>query len=78
MVGTRQIGRMSAGASVVTSATPAANNVNLLVNMIMLNYMAVNNQVSPGNTTAFTNIFPNHGLGNQANLDSFISFGSLV
>jgi len=78
LVGTRQIGRMSAGASVVTSATPAANNVNLLVNMIMLNYMAVNNQVSPGNTTAFTNIFPNHGLGNQANLDSFISFGSLV
>ena len=78
LVGTRQIGRMSAGASVVTSATPAANNVNLLVNMIMLNYMAVNNQVSPGNTNAFTNIFPNHGLGNQANLDSFISFGSLV
>ncbi|MDH3631735.1 MAG: general secretion pathway protein GspF [Gammaproteobacteria bacterium] len=78
LVGTRQIGRMTAGASVVTSATPAANNVNLLVNMVMLNYMALNGQVSPGNTTAFTNIFPNHGLGNQANLDSFISFGSLV
>ncbi|MDH3634315.1 MAG: general secretion pathway protein GspF [Gammaproteobacteria bacterium] len=78
LVGTRQIGRMNAGASVVTSATPAANNVNLLVNMVILNYMAVNGQVSPGNTTAFTNIFPNHGLGNQANLDSFISFGSLV
>jgi len=78
LVGTRQIGRMNAGASVVTSATPAANNVNLLVNMVILNYMAVNNQVSPGDTTAFTNIFPNHGLGNQANLDSFISFGALV
>ena len=78
LVGQRQIGRMNAGASVVTSATPAANNVNLLVNMVILNYMAVNGQVSPGNTTAFTNIFPNHGLGNQANLDSFISFGSLV
>ncbi len=78
LVGTRQIGRMNAGASVVTSATPAANNVNLLVNMVILNYMAVNGQVSPGNTTAFTNIFPNHGLGNQANLDSFISFGSMV
>lgn len=78
LVGTRQIGRMNAGASVVTSATPAANNVNLLVNMVILNYMALNGQVSPGNTGAFTSIFPNHGLGNQANLDSFISFGSLV
>jgi len=78
LVGTRQIGRMNAGASVVTSATPAANNVNLLVNMIMLNYMAANGQVSPGNTTAFTNIFPNHGLGNQTNLDSFIAFGSIT
>lgn len=78
LVGTRQIGRMNAGASVVTSATPAANNVNLLVNMIMLNYMAANGQVSPGNTTAFTDIFPNHGLGNQTNLDSFIAFGSIT
>ena len=74
LVGNRQIGRMDAGASVVTSATPAANNVNLLVNMVMLNYMAANGQVSPGNTTAFTNVFPNHGLGN---LDSYISFGAL-
>ena len=78
LVGQRQIGYMNSGASVVTSATPAANNVNLLVNMVILNYMAVNGQVSPGNTSAFTSIFPNHGLGNQANLDSFISFGSLV
>jgi hypothetical protein len=73
-VSSRQIGRMDAGASVVTSATPAANNVNLLVNMVMLNYMAANGQISSGNTTAFTNVFPNHGLGN---LDSYISFGAL-
>ncbi len=78
LVGTRQIGRMDAGASVVTSATPAANNVNLLVNMVMLNYMALNGQVSPGNTAAFSSIFPNHGLGSQANLDSFISFDSIT
>ena len=74
----RQIGRMSEGASVVTTATPAANNVNLLVNMVMLNYMALNGQVAPGNTGAFTSIFPNHGLGSQTNLNNFISFGSLV
>ncbi len=78
LVGTRQIGRMDAGASVVTSATPAANNVNLLVNMVMLNYMALNGQVSPGNTTAFTNIFPNHGLGSQTSLDSYIAFDSIT
>ncbi len=75
LVGSRQIGHMNAGASVVTSATPAANNVNLLVNMVMLNYMAVNGMVSPGSTTAFTTAFPNHGLGN--NLDNYISFGSI-
>ena len=74
----RQIGRMDRGASVVTSATPMANNVNLLVNMVMLNYMALNGQISPGNTTAYTNIFPNHGLGGQGNLDSFIAFNRIL
>ena len=78
LVGSRQIGRMSDNGSVVTSATPAANNVNLLVNMVMLNYMAVNGQVSPGNTAAFTGIFPNHGLGSQSSLDSFIAFDSII
>ena len=78
LVGSRQIGRMNAGASVVTSATPAANNVNLLVNMVMLNYMAANGQVSPGNTTAFTNTFPNHGLGSPASLNGFIAFDSII
>jgi len=77
LLGSRQIGRMDSGASVVTSATPAANNVNLLVNMVMLNYMAANGQVTPGNTTAFTSAFPNHGLGSAASLDSYISFGAL-
>ncbi len=76
LVGSRQIGRMSAGASVVTTASPAANNVNLLVNMVMLNYMAANGQITPGNTNAFTNIFPNHGLGNS--LNNYISFDSIA
>ena len=72
----RQIGRMSSDASVVTSASPAANNPNLLVNMLLLNYMAVNGDVSPGNTGAFTTLIPNHGLG--SNLDNYISFGALL
>jgi uncharacterized tellurite resistance protein B-like protein len=71
----RQIGRFSNDASVVTSATPAANNPNLLVNMLLLNYMAVNGDVSPSNTSAFTSLFPNHGLG--SNLGNYIAFSTL-
>ena len=71
----RQIGRMSSDASVVTSSSPAANNPNLLVNMLLLNYMAVNGDVSPGNTSAFTTLIPNHGLG--SNLDDYIAFATL-
>jgi len=72
----RQIGRMSSGASVVTSATPAANNVNLLVNMMLLNYMALNGSVTPSDVSAFTAAFPNHGLGN--NIEDYIAFGSIL
>ena len=71
----RQIGRFSADASVVTSATPAANNPNLLVNMLLLNYMAVNGDISPSDTSAFTSLFPNHGLG--SNLGNYIAFSTL-
>ena len=71
----RQIGRFAANASVVTSATPAANNPNLLVNMLLLNYMAVNGDISPADTGAFTGLFPNHGLG--SNLGSYIAFNTL-
>ena len=79
LVGSRQIGYMSSGASVVTSATPAANNPNLLVNMLLLNYMAVN-----GPSTGFIDVisefnflFPNHGLGSDASLASYIAFAPL-
>jgi len=72
----RQIGRMSAAASVVTSATPAANNVNLLVNMLLLNYMALDGSVTPGNMSAFTTAFPNHGLGN--NIEDYVAFGRIL
>ncbi len=71
----RQIGRMSADASVVTSSSPAANNPNLLVNTLLLNYMAVNGDIDPSNTAAFTSLFPAHGLG--GNLSDYIAFGAL-
>ncbi|MFV2090132.1 MAG: hypothetical protein ACC642_05715, partial [Pseudomonadales bacterium] len=40
----QQIGFMRSDGSVETSATPAANNVNLLVQTVLLNYMALHNE----------------------------------
>ena len=65
----QQIGYMSADGSVMRAATPAANNVPLLVNTAILNYMALHNEVN-----LFTQIFPNHGLGNATMLDSLTAF----
>ncbi len=67
----RQIGRFSPDASVVTSSSPAANNVNLLVNTVLLNYMALN-----GDINQFTNVFPNHGLGSA--YDLYAAFDPIV
>jgi hypothetical protein len=63
----RQIGRFSSDASVVTSSSPAANNVNILVNTVLMNYMALNGDI--GN---FTSIFPSHGLG--TNYADYVAF----
>ena len=62
---------MSADGSVQRGATPGANNVNLLVNMVILNYMALHNE-----TGLFDNLYPgwNHGLGNAAMQDSLTAF----
>jgi hypothetical protein len=40
----QQIGYFRSDASVETAATPAANNVNLLVETVLLNYMALHGQ----------------------------------
>ena len=55
------------------SGTPGANNVNLLVHMLLLNYMALN-----GDQGQFATAFPNHGLGDPALLDRFIAFASIA
>jgi hypothetical protein len=60
-----QIGSFSAGGSVVTTSSPAANAVNLLVETVILNYMALHNE--HGN---FPTLFPSHGLGGTALRDS--------
>ncbi len=65
----QQIGYMDAGGSVQRAATPAANNVNLLVNTVLLNYMALH-----GEEGEFANVFLNHGLGNASMRDSLTAF----
>jgi len=73
MADPRQIGRFTSGGSVVTSATPAANNVNLLVNTVIANYMSLN-----GDLAQFATLFPNHGLGNSTAINDLVSFGPLT
>ncbi|KZY63002.1 hypothetical protein A3737_19420 [Oleiphilus sp. HI0065] len=67
-----QIGYMRSDASVETAATPAANNVNLLVQTVLLNYMALH-----GEQGSFGTTFAGHGLGNSTLQDSLIGFSQL-
>jgi len=69
----QQIGYMDAGGSVQRAATPAANNVNLLVNTVLLNYMALHGE--QGN---FGTLFPNNGLGSAASQESLTAFMPIV
>jgi hypothetical protein len=69
----QQLGYMDAGASVQTAATPMAGNVNLLVNSVILNYMALH-----GDEGNFEALFPNHGLGTAAMRDSLTAFEQIV
>ena len=75
----QQIGAMDAGGSVMRGATPMANNVNLLANSVILNYMALHGE--QGN---FEFLFDpinrvnrwSHGLG--SNLDTYTAFEPIV
>jgi hypothetical protein len=69
----RQIGYFSAGGDVQRAGTPGANNVNLLVEMLLLNYMALH-----GEQNLFASRFPTHGLGDATNLDRFTAFEPIV
>jgi hypothetical protein len=66
-----QIGSYTSDGSVNTTSSPAANAVNLLVNTVILNYMALHNQ--QGN---FATTIANNGLG--SNIDSLIAFEPIV
>lgn len=67
-----QIGYMRDDASVETASSPAANNVNLLAQTVILNYMALHGE--QGN---FENVIRGHGLGSVALRDTLIGIAPL-
>jgi hypothetical protein len=68
----QQIGSFSADGSVNNASSPAANNVNLLVHTVALNYLALH-----GEQGRFTDLFGT-SLGNSAMLDSLTVFNPIV
>ncbi|MEL7298084.1 MAG: hypothetical protein AAGJ86_10510, partial [Pseudomonadota bacterium] len=69
----QQIGYFRPDASGETGSSPVANNVNLLVEAVALNYLALHGE--QGN---FETLFPNHGLGNVQLRDSLTAFDPIV
>jgi hypothetical protein len=69
----QQLGAFSADGNVQRAGTPGANNVNLLVETVLLNYMALHGQQGQ-----FTTAFPNHGLGNSTSLDRLTALAPIV
>ena len=69
----QQIGYMRADASVETTSSPSANNVNLLVETVLLNYMALH-----GEQNKFSTLVPGQGLGNTTMLDSLTAFQPII
>ncbi len=69
----RQIGYFRASGDVETASSPAANAVNLLVETVILNYMALH-----GDQANFATLFPTHGLGSVTLRDSLTAFNPIV
>jgi hypothetical protein len=71
----QQLGWMRPDASVDTDSSPAANNVNLNVETLILNYMALHGEQ---NLFAEAGFFPGQGLGSAANRDRLVAFQPLA
>jgi hypothetical protein len=69
----QQIGWFRNDGSIETASTPAANNVNLLVETVILNYMALHGELGQ-----FSARFPGHGLGSAALQESLVAFDPIV
>ena len=73
----QQIGYMRPSGDVETASSPAANNVNQLVQTVILNYMALHGE--QGNfAQLFTSRGLSHGLGSAANLDALTAFQPII
>ena len=64
---------MRSSGDVETASSPAANNVNLLVETVVLNYMALH-----GEQGQFASLFPTTGLGNSNLQDQLTAFEPIV
>lgn len=69
----QQIGYFRASGDVETGSSPAGNNVNLLVETLLLNYMALH-----GEQASFGTVFKGHGLGNSIMQDKLTAFQPIV
>ncbi|MGH8200628.1 MAG: hypothetical protein ACREVO_09740 [Steroidobacteraceae bacterium] len=72
-VANQQIGYFSSDGSVVSTSSPGANSVEQLVEMLVLNYMALQ-----GVEGQFGTLFPQQGLGSPSDQAGLIAFGSIV
>lgn len=68
----RQIGHYRPSGDVETNASRISNNVQLLAESIVLNYMALHDDVG-----RFASALPMHGLGTGAQLDALIGFAPI-
>ncbi len=69
----QQIGWFRPEGAVETASSPAANNVNLLVETVLLNYLALH-----GEQGRLATLFPGHGLGNATMQDRLTAFQPIV
>ena len=61
------------GGSVVSTSSPAANSVNQLVELLILNYMGL-----MGHDGQFPTLFPMQGLGSASTLAGMTVFAPIV
>jgi len=69
----QQIGYFSADGSVVPTSSPAANAVNQLVQVVILNYMGI-----LGTSSQFSTLLPMQGLGSAAAQAALTAFAPIV
>ncbi len=69
----QQIGAYTSDGSVDATSSPAASNVVLLVETVLLNYMALH-----GAQGQFTQVFPGQALGSGTGLDALTAFAPIV